>query len=251
MDNLSNGSTSLDGVNLPRAGNTQSATERNDHIHSGARFQDPLKLIPRVLRKLHSEWLRTTYPFAAIGSKVSIHPTCFIDRMNAHRISLGKDIRIERDTCLGLSVAPEEDRDAPVIIIEDNCVIHWRTQIGGKNRIHLERDVIVAQDVLIVDQNHAYEDITIPIGDQGFTKGGTIRIGQGSYIGHGAAIICSRGELVLGRNCVVAAHSVVTRSAPPYSVLSGNPAMIIRQFDLVKQAWVMGQIRSAEAEPVK
>jgi acetyltransferase-like isoleucine patch superfamily enzyme len=187
-----------------------------------------------------------TYPFAAMGSKVSIHHTCFIDRKNAHRIKLGKDIRIEKDTCLGLSVSPEEQGE-PVIVIDDNCVIHWRTQIGAKNRIHLERDVIVAQDVLIVDQNHEYEDTTIPIGDQGFTKGGTIRIGQGSYIGHGSAIICSRGELVLGRNCVVAAHAVVTRSAPPYSVLSGNPAMIVRQFDPVKQAWVLGSVRSAES----
>jgi acetyltransferase-like isoleucine patch superfamily enzyme len=200
------------------------------------------------LRKLHTEWLRLTYPFASMGSKVSIHYTCFIDRKNAHRIKLGKDIRIEKDTCLGLSVSPEE-KGEPVIVIDDNCVIHWRTQIGAKNRIHLERDVIVAQDVLIVDQNHAYEDTTLPIGDQGFTKGGTIRIGQGSYIGHGAAIICSRGELVLGRNCYVAAHAVVSRSAPPYSVLSGNPAMIVRQFDPVKRTWVLGSVRSAETAP--
>ncbi len=218
---------------------------------SRARFQDPLKLVPRILRKLYSEWLRLTYPFASMGSKVSIHPTCFIDRKNAHRIKLGNGIRIEKDTCLGLSVPVEEEREEPVIVIDDNCVIHWRTQIGAKNRIHLERDVIVAQDVLIVDQNHAYEDTTIPIGDQGFTKGGTIRIGQGSYVGHGAAIISSRGDLVLGRNCYVAAHAVVTRSAPPYSVLSGNPAMIVRQFDPVKQTWVVGSVRSAEAEPVR
>ncbi|MGH9400491.1 MAG: acyltransferase [Terriglobia bacterium] len=200
------------------------------------------------MRKLHSEWLRVAYPFVAMGSKTSIHPTCFIDRKNAHRIKLGRDIRIEKDTCLGLSVPPEEEGE-PVIIIEDNCVIHWRSQIGAKNLIHLERDVLIAQDVLIVDQNHAYEDITIPIADQGFTKGGTIRIGQGCYIGHGAAIICSRGDLVLGRNCVVAAHAVVTRSAPPYSVLSGNPAMIVRQYDPAKQAWVVGSVRSAETEP--
>lgn len=192
-----------------------------------------------------------TYPFASMGAKVSIHPTCFIDRKNAHRIKLGSGIRIEKDTCLGLSVPPDEERDEPVIVIEDNCVLHWRTQVGAKNRIHLERDVLVAQDVLIVDQNHAYENTTVPIVDQGFTPGGTIRIGEGSYIGHGSAIISSRGDLVLGRNCVVAAHAVVTRSAPPYSVLSGNPAIIVRQFDPAKQAWVVGQVRSAEPEAVK
>jgi acetyltransferase-like isoleucine patch superfamily enzyme len=229
-------------MNVVQSGTSMTSISR--HPRSRARFQDPLKLVPRVLRKLHSEWLRLTYPFASIGSKTSIHPTCFIDRKNAHRIKLGKDIRIEKDTYLGLSVPPEEQGE-PVIVIDDNVVIHWRTQLGGKNLIHIERDVIIAQDVLIVDQNHAYEDITKPIGDQGFTPGGRIRIGQGSFVAHGAAIICSRGELVLGRNCVVAAHSVVTRSAPPYSVLSGNPAMIVRQFDLARKAWVLGSVRPA------
>lgn len=154
---------------------------------------------------------------------------------------------MERDASLGISRSPEEEGD-PIIVIEDNCVIHWRSQIGAKNLIHIERDVLIAQDVLIVDQNHAYENINKPIGDQGFTEGGTIRVGQGTFIAHGAAIICSQGELVLGSNCVVAAHSVVTRSAPPYSVLYGNPAKIIRQFDPANQKWVVGQVRAAEPE---
>jgi acetyltransferase-like isoleucine patch superfamily enzyme len=214
---------------------------------SRARFQDPLNLIPRALRKIYSEWLRMTYPFAYMGSNVSIHPACSIDRRVAHRIKLGDGVLIEKDACLRLCVPPEEEGE-PVIVIDNNCVIHWRSQIDAKNRIHLERDVLIAQGVLIVDQNHAYEDVTIPIRDQGLTKGGTIRIGQGCFIAHGASIISSRGDLVLGRNCVVAAHAVVTRSAPPYSVLSGNPAMIVRQYDPVKQAWVMGSVRPAEAE---
>ena len=214
-----------------------------------ARFQDPLKFPARVLRKLYSEWLRLTYPFAGIGSKVSFHFTCKIDRKNAHRIKLGSDIRMEKDSSLGLSLPTDQEGD-PVIIIEDNCVIHWRSQIGARNLIHIERDVLIAQDVLIVDQNHAYENVHTPICDQGFTEGGRIRIGQGTFIAHGAAIICSQGDLVLGRNCVVAAHSVVTRSAPPYSVLYGNPARIIRQYDPAKQEWVTGPVRAPQAEPV-
>jgi acetyltransferase-like isoleucine patch superfamily enzyme len=54
---------------------------------------------------------------------------------------------------------------------------------------------------------------------------------------------------VIGRNCVVAAHSVVTRSAPAFCVLSGNPAVIVRQFDPIRKRWVMGSVRSAKAEP--
>lgn len=212
---------------------------------SRTRMQDPLKLIPRALRKLHTEWLRLTYPFASMGPGVSIHYSCPIDRKNAHRIRLGANISMEKDSSLSINRPPAEGD--PIIVIEDNCVIHWRSQIGARNLIHIERDVLIAQDVLIVDNNHAYEDVTVPIAYQGFTEGGRIRIGEGSFIAHGAAIICSQGDITLGKHSFVAAHAVVTRSAPPYSVLYGNPARIIRQFDPVKKEWVVGQARTRDA----
>jgi acetyltransferase-like isoleucine patch superfamily enzyme len=105
--------------------------------------------------------------------------------------------------------------------------------------------VNVAQQVIILDHNHAYEDINVPIIRQGITEGGRVRIGEGSWIGHGAAIVCSRGELTIGRHCVVSANSLVTRSIPDYSVVLGTPAAIIRQYDPEKRAWRMGQVRSA------
>jgi acetyltransferase-like isoleucine patch superfamily enzyme len=93
-----------------------------------------------------------------------------------------------------------------------------------------------------MDHNHAFEDVTVPIALQGTTKGGTIRIEAGCWIGFGAAIVCNEGELVIGRNSVVGVNSVVTRSIPPYSVVSGNPARVVKQFDPMKGKWVLGSI---------
>jgi len=161
---------------------------------------------------------------------------------------LGSSVIIRKDAWL--NVLPEASGELN-IVIDDNCCVAARNIISAKNYIHLERDVILASSVLIMDHNHAFEDVTRPIRDQSVTEGGRIRIGQGCWIGHAAAIICSQGELVLGRNCVVAANAVVTRSAPPYSVLFGNPARVVKQFDPVKQVWVMGSARSGETEPAK
>jgi acetyltransferase-like isoleucine patch superfamily enzyme len=132
-------------------------------------------------------------------------------------------------------------------MIEDNCIIAHGTILSARNRIHLERGVNVAQQVLIMDHNHAYEDIDVPIIEQGITEGGRIRIGEGSWIGHGAAIVCSRGELTIGRHCVVGANSVVTRNIPDYSVVFGIPAAVVRQYDPETRSWRMGQIRSRAA----
>lgn len=205
---------------------------------------DPLTWIPRGLNYLHTQWLRRTYPFAFMGSKVSIHYRSSINRMTAHRIRLGNYVLIEKDAHLGVGCPPHEKGD-PVLVIDDCAVVHWRSQIGAKNLIHIERDVTIAQDVLITDHGHAYENVDIPVLREEFTQGGIIRIGEGSWIGHGAAIICSKGELILGRHCIVNANAVVTRSAPPYSVLSGNPARVTRQYDPEKKIWVMGQVHSA------
>jgi acetyltransferase-like isoleucine patch superfamily enzyme len=133
-------------------------------------------------------------------------------------------------------------------VLDDNCHIGPGTVISAKNRIHLERDVLVGPVVIIVDHNHAYEDTTMPIIDQGITEGGTIRIGQGTWIGHGAAILCPRGELTIGRNCVIVANSLVMQSMPDYSVAAGYPATIIRQYDPERRAWCAGGNR-AEAVP--
>jgi acetyltransferase-like isoleucine patch superfamily enzyme len=154
---------------------------------------------------------------------------------------------IGKDVHFGV-YCPNEEKGEPMIVIEDGCMIRPRAQISARNCIHIERHVIVSASVLIMDHNHEYEDVTLPIQNQGITEGGTIRIEQGCWIGHGAAIVCSQGELVLGRNCVVAANTLVARSFPPYSVIVGNPARLARQFDPAKGVWVGGSGRIVDKE---
>jgi len=130
--------------------------------------------------------------------------------------------------------------------MEDACDIGPHSAILAKNSIHLERDVTLAQSVLIMDHNPAHENIAVPIKDQGVTQGGRIRIEKGCFIGQGAAILCDKGELVLGRNCVVAANSLVTRSFPTNCLIAGNPAKLVQQFDPEKKEWVLGGARNKE-----
>jgi acetyltransferase-like isoleucine patch superfamily enzyme len=204
-------------------------------------FPDPLDLFPLALNKMYGAWIGLTYPFASLGRQVSFHFTSKLSRQRALRISLGNSIRISDHAWL--NVATHDPAGEPTIVIEDDCIIASGSILSAKNRIHLEPSVNIAQQVLIMDHNHAYENIDMPISEQGISEGGRIRIGEGSWIGHGAAIICPRGELTIGRHCVVSANAVVTRSVPDYSVVFGAPATIIRQYDFEKRVWRMGQHR--------
>jgi len=211
------------------------------------RFEDPLNFFSHAFTKLYSLWLQATYPFASVGSNLSIHPTIVLSRRVAPGIKLGSFVIIRNYAWLNTVDRSESDGGIK-IIIDDHCVINAQAVVSAKNNIHLERDVMVSACALIMDHNHAYEDIAKPIQAQGSTPGGTIRIEQGCWIGHGAAIVCGQGDLVIGRNSVVAANALVTRSFPPYSVIVGNPARLARKFDTVKGIWVGGGEHLAVSE---
>jgi acetyltransferase-like isoleucine patch superfamily enzyme len=191
---------------------------------------NPPTLLSRTITKLYTLWARTTYPFAAKGHGLSLHYASEISRSITKRLSLGDRVHIGKHAWLTLGL---EGAHELKIVIGDDCRIGPQCSITAKNAIRLERGVILESDVLLMDHAHAYEDLTTPISEQGTTPGGRIRIEEGCWIGSGSAILCDRGELVLGRNCVVAPRAVVSRSFPPNSVISGNPAKAVPQSSAV------------------
>ena len=199
---------------------------------------DPLTFFSRLANRLHTSWLTLTYPFPSIGKDVWVHRSVELYRAAAKYISIGNRVSIDRDSWINIAVIPENDD--PLIVIEDGCRIGRNCVISAKNCIHIERDSIFAPGAFIADHNHGFEDVTIPIGLQGTTAGGTVRIEQGSWVGYSAAIVSTSGELVIGRNSIVGTNSVLTRSLPPYSIAVGNPARVVKHFDMESQKWILG-----------
>jgi acetyltransferase-like isoleucine patch superfamily enzyme len=188
-------------------------------------FADPLSLATHLANKFRSLWMRWTYPFASVGREFRAHYTCDFRRSIAPYVKIGDSVLLDRDVWVNIPVLPNTNE--PVIMFEDDCTVGRRCMISARNRIHFEKNVVLAASVLVMDHNHAFEDVNIPIKSQGITPGGTIRIEQGCRIGFGAAIICGKGELVIGRNSVIGPNSVVSRSVPPNSVVAGNPGQIV------------------------
>ena len=209
-------------------------------------FEDPFSWIVRAINKLHSIWLSWTYPFVSVGSKLSVHYSCDLRRSIASHIKIGDSVRLHRGVSLNISGVPNNSE--PVIIIENGCGITRRCVISAKNRIFIGQNTGIAPGALIMDHDDEDENAADPIRQPGMTRGGTIRIEEGCWIGLRAVIICSEGELVIGKNSVVGANSVVRRSIPPYSVVFGNPACVIKHFSPSAQKWVMG---SGHCGPVK
>lgn len=211
---------------------------RPDHLQgkSANPAEDPLHLISRMATRLHTAWLRRTYPFAAFGRGTSVDRSCDLRRSVARSVSLGDEVYLAPD--VWINIVSTAGSPEPEIVLGSGCKIGRRSTISSRNQIILEEDVLLAPSVLIMDHNHEFSDISRPIHAQGVTEGGRIKIEKNCWLGHGAVVVCNHGELTLGRNSVVGANAVVTRSFPPFSVVAGNPAKLLRNYDQQTERWV-------------
>lgn len=180
--------------------------------------------------------MRLTYPFASFGKRVSIDHNCDVTRSVANRMQIGNDVYVAAGTWLTSPV--RSMGEPPALILGDGCKIGRRCTLSAKNLVRLEDDVLLGPSVLIMDHNHEFADINRPIHAQGMTQGGKIIIEKNCWLGYGASIVCNHGELRLGRNSIVGAGAVVTKSFPAYSIVAGNPAKLLKTFDEHSGQWI-------------
>lgn len=93
---------------------------------------------------------------------------------------------------------------------------------------------MIGPDMFVEGQNHNYERVDIPKWQQGMrphrktTIGNNVWIGREVYLANGISI---------GDGSVIAARSVVVKDVPPFSVVGGNPARVIKQYDFKEKCW--------------
>ncbi|MBA3828345.1 MAG: acyltransferase [Taibaiella sp.] len=122
-----------------------------------------------------------------------------------------------------------------------DVVIGHHTLVGMGNVIigpvTIGNNVIMAQNIVASGLNHTYDNIEAPIHAQGVTTA-PITIEDDCWIG--ANVVITAGTTI-GRHSVVAGGAVVTKDVPPYCVAAGNPARIIRRYDVDKKEWLKEQ----------
>ena len=108
--------------------------------------------------------------------------------------------------------------------IGDKIVFGRNIVVNGYLDVEIGGSCIIADMVYVTDFDHVFDDVTVPIKDQGIAKL-PVRIGSDVWLGTKATVV--RGTPI-GDGSVVAAHAVVTRDLPPFSVAAGVPARVIR-----------------------
>jgi len=151
---------------------------------------------------------------------------------NHKHISIGNNVIIRN----GVRLEVVDPQNEIVIKIGDNVNIEQYVHIVARCNISIGNNVSITGGCSIVDVVHPYGDISAEdkIGNRIESICMPVLIGDGSFIGFGAHI---NPGVTIGRNCIVGARSVVTKSVDDYSVIAGNPAKIIKKYNFDKHVW--------------
>jgi len=117
-----------------------------------------------------------------------------------------------------------DDNPHTDLIIGDFVQINWGCYISGEGGLEIGDRVLIGPNVCILSAGHGYMDDKKLIQQQGLTYG-KIVVEEDVWIGGGSVIL---QEVRLGRGCVVGGGSTVVKDVPPYAVVAGNPAEVIK-----------------------
>lgn len=161
----------------------------------------------------------------------------------ASNIRLGKNVYLDQGTYLhacpnGIEIGDDtivmhgailhvyNFRDIPHsgIKIGRNSLVGEYSIIRGQGGVTIGDRVYTSPFTQIIAVNHVFDDPKRPFVDQGITAEGIV-IEDDVWLGAGAVIT---DGVRVGKGAVVAAGAVVTKDVPPYTVVGGVPARVIK-----------------------
>lgn len=128
----------------------------------------------------------------------------------------------------------KEKKYNPEILIGENVCIGNRFSALSAAPIEIGDDCLFASDVMLTSENHGMDPELSKSYSDTILIAKPIKIGKGCWIGEKACILPG---VVLGERTIVAAGAVVNKSFPPYSLVGGVPAKLIKRYNFEKHMW--------------
>jgi len=112
----------------------------------------------------------------------------------------------------------------------------WQLEIGDNSGlgvhalldgpIRIGENVMMGREVIIYRRNHKVDRTDIPMREQGFEPWVPLVVEDDVWFGARVMVLpsCTR----IGTGSVLAAGAVVVKDVPPFSVVGGNPARVIK-----------------------
>lgn len=148
-----------------------------------------------------------------IGSRVYIKPIMIKDKRIS--ITMKEGAYIKSDVII---------QGSGEFILGRKSYISSYSVLGINEKVIIGDNVMIADNFSLRDTDHKFDRLDMPMNLQGITTAPII-IEDNVWIGHGVTI--TKG-ITVGTGSIVAAGSVVTKDIPPYAIVGGIPAKVIK-----------------------
>lgn len=141
------------------------------------------------------------------------------DFVNLYGCSIGDDTKV------GTFVEIQKNSS-----IGDRCKISSHTFIC--EGVAIEDEVFIGHGVMFTNDLYpraANQDGSLQTDSDWSVVSTSVK--SGASIGSGATIL---GGVIIGEGAIVGAGAVVTRDVPPYTIVAGNPAKVLRTLEKVR-----------------
>ena len=110
------------------------------------------------------------------------------------------------------------------IYIGDGASIQPYAHIAAAATLRIGTYVLTGSRIFITDHNHGIADLDQPVAYQPLDVA-PVTVEDYAWLGENVVIL--RG-VTIGHHAVIGANSVVTRDIPPFAIVAGAPAKVIR-----------------------
>lgn len=180
-----------------------------------------MNLIGKLIGMFLPKWV------AVVGRNTSI-------KGRIERRHPGSSVQIGDDSFIAGTLVVESQNSH--LVIGNRVFIGGGSLIDCLGQITIEDDVLISYQVIIMDSDNHSLCASERLGDlqrwrnqeYDWTRVRNVPVTIRSKAWIGARAIIAKG-VIIGEGGVVASGSVVTKDVPPYTIVAGNPARIIRE----------------------
>lgn len=159
------------------------------------------------------------------GRFVQVHEGAYLSALGRGELKLGDNVNIGAYSRVVISQT--FNQVGAHIHIGNNVGLGDFAHLGGAGGLEIGNDCIIGAYFSCHPENHRFDDTETLIRHQGVSREG-IKVGNNCWIGAKVTIL---DGVTIGDNCVIAAGAVVNKDVPPYSVVGGVPARVLKSFD--------------------
>ena len=165
-----------------------------------------------------------------VGPRSFIDPTAQV--LGWQQVRIGHHTIVGENSWINVN---QRDQSEPAVIIGNNCFLGRRNFLTAGVTITIGDYCLTGPDCHFLGADHDSSSPFTPFSISGVPANGVIEVGTNCWFGSSVIVL---KNVRIGFGSILGAGALVTRDCPPFSMMVGSPARIIKRFNMRRKEWV-------------